>query len=272
MTLQNLHTHTCWGDGGSTAEEMALGAISSGCTSLGFSEHSPLPWGTDGWAMAEADTAAYRAEILRLKKRYAGRLEIFLGLEQDMDSPLTQGPWDYRIGSVHSLWGGGVYLSVDRSPEDTALAIREHFAGDPYAYAAAYFQRVAAGAETVCCPIAGHFDLIAKFNEGGRFFDENHPRYLSSAQAALDALISRDVIFEINTGAMARGYRTAPYPAPALLRFIRERGGRVCITSDCHSAATILHAFPQAAQLARGCGFRETWVLTRQGFQAQALL
>ena len=117
MTLQNLHTHTCWGDGGSTAEEMALGAISSGCTSLGFSEHSPLPWGTDGWAMAEADTAAYRAEILRLKKRYAGRLEIFLGLEQDMDSPLTQGPWDYRIGSVHSLWGGGVYLSVDRSPE-----------------------------------------------------------------------------------------------------------------------------------------------------------
>ena len=116
MTLQNLHTHTCWGDGGSTAEEMALGAISSGCTSLGFSEHSPLPWGTDGWAMAEADTAAYRAEILRLKKRYAGRLEIFLGLEQDMDSPLTQGPWDYRIGSVHSLWGGGVYLSVDRSP------------------------------------------------------------------------------------------------------------------------------------------------------------
>ena len=79
------------------------------------------------------------------------------------------------------------------------------------------------------------------------------------------------MIFEINTGAISRGYRTAPYPGPALLRAIREMGGRICVTSDSHSADTVTCAFPQAAALARACGFREAVVLTERGFQTAAL-
>ena len=273
MTVQNLHTHTVFGDGRNTAEEMVLGAISSGCTSLGFSEHSPLPAGLDpeGWTMAAADVPAYRAEVLRLREACAGRLEIFLGLEQDMDSPPPDFTPDYRVGSVHSVWAGGQYLSVDASSERTERAIREWFGGDPYAYTAAYYRRVAEVAEKTGCQIVGHFDLVTKFNEGGRLFNEADPRYLSAALEALDALAGRDVIFEINTGAISRGYRSAPYPSPALLRAIRDRGGRICLTSDSHSADTILYAFAQASELARSHGFRETWVLTRDGFRPQGL-
>ena len=83
--------------------------------------------------------------------------------------------------------------------------------------------------------------------------------------------MERDVIFEINTGAISRGYRTAPYPAPFLLEAIRQKGGRVCITSDSHSADTIVHAFPHAAALAEAAGFRETWVLAKDGFQPVGL-
>ncbi len=273
MMRQNLHTHTTFGDGKNTAEEMARGAVSCGCTSLGFSEHSPLPPAADpdGWSMAEGDTSAYREEILGLREQYAGQLEIFLGLEQDMDSAPAQGHWDYLIGSVHSLWRDGCCLSVDCSPEATDRAIRQFFAGDPYAYAESYFSRVAGVADATGCQIAGHFDLLTKFNEGGRFFDERHPRYVDAAMGALEKLLKRDVIFEINTGAISRGYRTAPYPAPFLLRAIREKGGRVCITSDSHSARTVLFAFDAAEALARACGFRETWVLTEQGFTPQKL-
>ena len=144
MTIQNLHTHTVFGDGKNTAEEMVLGAIAAGCQSLGFSEHSPLPDGLDpeGWSMEAADVPAYRAEVLRLREQYAGRLDIFLGLEQDMDSPTPAFPTDYLIGSVHSVWAEGEYLSVDNSSEKTERAIHEFFGGDPYAYAAAYYRRV----------------------------------------------------------------------------------------------------------------------------------
>lgn len=160
---------------------------------------------------------------------------------------------------------------MDHTAEITRRAILEHFGGDPCAYAEAYYHRVAEIPEKTGCQIAGHFDLLTKFNEQGRLFDEEHPRYVSAAMDALEVLLRRDMIFEINTGAMSRGYRSVPYPALFLLRAIRERGGRICITSDSHSAETITHGFAQAAELARACGFRESWVLTQSGFVPQKL-
>ena len=271
MMLQNLHTHTIFSDGKNTAEEMVLGAIKSGCTSLGFSEHSPLPWGTEGWATPAEALADYRAEILRLRNKYMDQIEIFLGLEQDMDSHTAECDWDYLIGSVHSVWVNGERRSVDFSADYTDETIHGCFGGDPYAYAEAYSRQVADVAKITKCQIIGHFDLVTKFNEGYRTFDETHPRYLKAALEALDALTGTDLIFEINTGAMSRGYRTTPYPSPALLKAMKERGCRICITSDTHSASTVLHAFDQARELAKSCGFHESWILTKTGFIPQGI-
>lgn len=267
---QNLHTHTLFGDGKNSPEEMLQGAVQAGCASLGFSEHSPLPPAADpdGWSMTAEDAGTYREEILRLRASHPGELEIFLGLEQDIDSPVPSEGYDYLIGSVHGVWADGLYLPVDASPEEFDEGVREHFGGDCLAFAQAYYRREAEVATVTGCRIVGHFDLISKFNEGGRRFREDDLRYRAAALEALEAVMERDVIFEINTGAMSRGYRSIPYPAPFLLKTIREKGGRVCITSDSHSAQTIVHAFPQAAALAEACGFREVWVLTKDGFRS----
>lgn len=273
MILQNLHTHTRYGDGRDTPLEMVRGAIAAGCGALGFSEHSPLPPAADpdGWSMAAGDVEAYRREVLSLQEKYRGRLAVFLGLELDFDASAPAGVWDYCIGSLHLVCRDGVYFSVDESPEAFARTVQERFGGDSLAFAEAYFRRLAEASAGADFQILGHFDLITKFNEGGRFFDESHPRYLDAAQEALEVLLEREVIFEVNTGAMSRGYRSIPYPAPFLLRAIRERGGRICITSDSHSANTITYAFAQAAELAADCGFQETWVLAESGFQPVSL-
>ena len=273
MKYQNLHTHTRYGDGKNTPEEMVLGAIQAGCGSLGFSEHSPLLPAMDpaGWSMAEADLPAYRAELQRLRKQYQGTLDIFLGLELDIDSPSPAGSFDYLLGSTHMVQKDGLYLSVDESPESFAKTVREHFGGDSLAFAAAYYQREAQIVDQTGCQIIGHFDLVSKFNEGGRFFDETHPRYIAAAMEALEVLLRQDAIFEINPKAVSRGWRSVPYPAPIFLQTIYRQGGRICITSDSHSADTITHAFPQAVELAQSCGFQETWILTRNGFQSVGL-
>lgn len=270
---QNLHTHTVFGDGKNTPEEMVLGAIRAGCRSLGFSEHSPMPPDADpdGWTMDAAREDEYRREVLRLREAYRDRLEIFLGLELDPDSPAPTLPYDYLIGSSHGVWKDGCYLSADADPESFVRGVREHFGGDYYAFAAACFQREAAFVLRCGCQIVGHFDLVTKFNEGGRLFDESDPRYVRAALDALETAMERDVIFEINTGAISRGYRTLPYPSAFLLRAICEKGGRICITSDSHHADTITCSFPEAAALAESCGFHEAWVLTTDGFQAVAL-
>jgi histidinol-phosphatase (PHP family) len=268
---QNLHTHTVFGDGKHTAEELVLAAMEQGCGSLGFSEHSPLPpaLDPDGWTMKAEQVPVYRREILRLREQYAGQLELFLGLEQDIDSPSPADPYDYLIGSVHGIWVDGVYCSVDESAASMEETVRRRFGGDYAAYVQTYYRRVAEVAEKTGCSIIGHLDLVTKFNEGGRFFDPDDHRCLSPALEAAEALLSRDVIFEVNTGAMSRGYRTQPYPAPTLLRFLREHGGRVCITSDCHNAAHLLYAFDQAAEFVSQCGFSEVWKLTNVGFVSE---
>ncbi len=273
MPLQNLHTHTVFSDGKNTAEEMVQGALRSGCTSLGFSEHSPLSCDADpdGYTMRPEKVPAYRAEVLRMRENYAGQLEIFLGLEQDIDSAPPLDCYDYLIGSVHGVWKDGIYLPVDESRDVLMGAVEEHYDGDFYGFVWDYYRREAEVFEKTGCQIIGHFDLVTKFNEDGRLFREDEPRYRNIALEALETLLQNDVIFEINTGAMSWGYRTAPYPAAAFLKFIREKHGRICIASDSHSADTLTFAFNQAAELARACGFHETAVLTRDGFQTQKL-
>ena len=266
MTPQSLHIHTTFCDGKNTAEEMVQGAIAAGCRSLGFSGHSYLPF-DDSWTMKEADIPRYRAEILRLKRQYAGQVEIFLGLEQDIFSSVPEGDWDYRIGSVHCVEKDGNHLSVDGSAARFQADAARHYGGDFLAYAADYYRLEAQVVQRTGCQIVGHFDLITKFNEGDCLFDTGDRHYRAAALEALDVLLETEGIFEINTGAMSRGYRTAPYPAPFLLRHIHDRRGRITITSDSHSRETILYGYQDAFALARSCGFECYWVLTADGFR-----
>ena len=58
-------------------------------------------------------------------------------------------------------------------------------------------------------------------------------------------LLPSGVPFEINTGAMSRGWRTSPYPAKPIRDYIRAHGGRLILSSDSHKADTLLYAFDQ---------------------------
>ena len=264
MIRQNLHTHTLYDDGDSTPGEMAAGAAAAGLTSLGFSGHSVLPYDND-WAMTERSREAWLTDVEKTRRAMAGRLGIFLGLEWDLLSGPPEG-YDYVIGSIHHIGAGTPPATVDESPEATRAVISEEYASDPDAFAEAYFaqyQRLAA------CPfvdIVGHFDLLTKFDEKEAIFDARSRRFREAALAALETLCRAGKIFEVNTGAIARNWRTAPYPAPELLRELKARGARVLVTSDAHRADAVAFAFPAAEQLLRDTGFREIWELTDRGF------
>ena len=64
---------------------------------------------------------------------------------------------------------------------------------------------------------------------------------------------------------MARGYREAPYPALFLLREWRAMGGKIILTSDSHSADTILYGYDASITLAKAAGFDKTTILTLNG-------
>ncbi len=238
----DLHTHTTYCDGRNTPEEMVRAALGQGLRCIGFSGHGYAPYDLD-CCMTMEGAAAYRREIAALKERYAGRIRILCGVEQDYWSEADTAPYEYVIGSVHYVKKDGEMLCVDNTPEIAREAVDRHFGGDWYAFAEAYFDTAANVAARTKCRIIGHFDLIAKFNEKERFFDERHPRYVAAWHGALDALLPYGVPFEINTGAISRGWRTRAYPDTPMIDYIRARGGRMILSSDSHSSRTLCFGF-----------------------------
>ena len=106
MFNNNFHTHTRYCDGKNTPEEMVLSAIELGFDSLGFSGHAF----TDidlSYCMTPEKTEEYIAEINALKKKYAGRINIYCGAELDIFSPDIGFDYDYTIGSVHYIFTDG---------------------------------------------------------------------------------------------------------------------------------------------------------------------
>lgn len=267
---QNLHIHTRYCDGQNTPEEMAEAAIAQSFDSIGFSIHSHLP--DSHWSAAsEAVVDTYYHHIQRLKEEYAGRIKIFTGIEYDYCSQPDGHKWDYRIGSVHYFLLNGQRVCFDTSKEKVGKLIDAWFDGDGMAYAKAYYEHVARLPEKGDFQILGHTDIITKYAEQITYFDETSPQYRKYVCDALDALEGKIPFFEVNSGAIARGYRTTPYPAPIILDELKKRNFGAVITSDCHICEKMSCHYPQSAKLLWDHGFREIWVLTEEGFVAKSL-
>ena len=270
MISQTLHTHTTFCDGKNSVEEMILGALKLGLDSIGLSAHSELPF-YSRWSMQPGVSPHYHAEVLRQRERYGDRIPIFLGLEQDYFSNPPEQEYEYIIGSVHYVKKGDAIYPMDKSAEAIQQAADEGYGGDVMGLAEDYYALVADVARKTRCQIVGHFDLLCKYNEGDCCFDTHNARYMAAATDALDVLAKQDLVFEINTGAMARGKRVTPYPARELLLAMRERNLPICICSDSHSAETLLYGYREASELARSCGYRECMYWDGRQFHAGPL-
>ncbi len=253
MIRGDFHVHTRFCDGACSPEEMVRAALSKGMDAIGFSGHSRTAF-DESWCMSLAGTAAYRAELARLKSVYAGQIRVLCGVEQDMYSDAPTEGYAYVIGSVHYLRVGGAYLPVDESAALQRDAAARYFGGDLYGFAEEYYRQLAQVQEATGCGVIGHFDIVAKFNEGGALFDERHPRYVAAWQNAADALLETGALFEINTGGIARNWRTVPYPAPPILDYLIGRGARFLLSGDAHRPDGLCFGFDDWGAWARARG------------------
>ena len=240
--LCDYHVHTTFSDGKNTPEEMVLFAIEKKMSALGFSDHS-YTFFDESYCIKRNKIAEYRHEIARLKEKYKDKITIYCGIEQDYYSKESVLDYDYAIGSVHYLEKGAKHLAVDESEETFKKTANEYFSGDYYAFAEEYFNIVANFANVPEIKIIGHFDLITKFNEGGKLFDESNPRYVAAWKTCADKLLVAKKVFEINTGAISRGYRSKPYPSKAIREYIKGNGGKFILASDSHVKETLCFGF-----------------------------
>ena len=268
--IQNLHTHTCYGDGKDTPEEMLISAIDKGFTSIGFSGHSYMYYAPTH-SMSLESTEEYIKQIKALKSKYSGKIDVYLGLELDMFSKVDLSEYEYLIGSVHYFDIDGEKVGFDRSAAQVKDVIDTYFCGDGMAYAKRYYETLSRLPEYANIDIIGHFDLITKHCENERFFDETSKEYLSYAFECARALRGRIPFFEVNTGAISRGYRSTPYPSEPILKELLRLGFGAVISSDCHDRNQLERGFELSRELLLSCGYKERYILTDSGFTAVAL-
>jgi histidinol-phosphatase (PHP family) len=186
-------------------------------------------------------------EMVQEAREAVPQLPIRLGLEvdylpeqRDWIAELCQAaPWDYLIGSVHYLgdW------ALD-SPFET-----ERFAQRPIEQIwAEYWSLYTEAAGSGFFDIMAHPDLVKKF--GHRPTGDLRRYY----EPAIAALAEADVAIEINTAGLFKN-AAEMYPAPTFLEMAYQAGIPLMLSSDAHDPAHVGRAFPQAAELAKNCGY-----------------
>jgi len=255
MITADLHTHTRYAHGKSTAREMFAAGRERGILLHGFSEHSPRPDGYDYPAEYREELIRaypdYVREVLELKDQYPG--QVLLGMEMDwmeaeiafIQNTIRAYEFDYLIGSVHFVGTWGYDFNADVW-QDLAFAQRA-------AHYESYFRALASMAASRLFNIAAHPDLIKIFSlDTFRQWLTRHDG-LDLVRESLVAIRDAGMSMEISSAGLRKPCREI-YPGPEIMRLAVDLRVPVVFGSDAHQAADMGFAFDELARYAASFG------------------
>lgn len=181
---------------------------------------------------------------------YDGRLQILL-IQAGAQPPALR--FDYSIGNIDAVCFDGKVIPFPKTSEEVraSLPLKE----DIYRFLRACMEEMARLADGDNPPDAVRlYDLDMLWNTDGTLFDANDRRYLGAILDATDALLERDVVFEVCTVPYQKGRSPILYPPMFALRRIGERRGRVMLSSEATSPDLLGASYREAIALLRACG------------------
>ncbi|MCK9421116.1 MAG: histidinol-phosphatase [Bacteroidales bacterium] len=301
--LTNLHTHTCFSDGSDEPLKYVQAALDQGMTSLGFSDHSPLPF-ENKFALRENQVNNYCNTILSLKNQFSPHSElicdlhspnydlssiqhpafcinIFLGLEADFIPGASLSfsylretyPLDFLIGSVHLVRNGDpldLWFIDGPNPATYDEGLNKLFGGDIRKGVTAYYRQINEMLTTGKMDILGHLDKI-KMHNRGRLFSEEEPWYLALVDETLDLVKKSGVIIEVNTRGIYKQRSNTTFPGPVILKRIHRLDIPVILSSDAHSPEELTRQFSETKSMLSEIGFSEIMKITSKGWVGSPL-
>ena len=287
MQNYNLHTHSIYSDGKSQPCEIVEEAVRQGLMTLGFSEHSPLPF-DNNFSVKEADMPCYVAEITQLKEEFKGKIDLYCGLEADYLTGVSE-PFavtkekfhlDYLIGGVHLVVNpalrqaqGPEKIKVVEPVETPTISadeiwfidgpkwevydegLQKFFDGDIRRAVRRFFEQSNEMIENEPFEIIAHFDKI-KMHNRERYFHEDDPWYRKLALETLDLIREKGLVMEINTRGIYKKRYNGFYPSPWLMEEACKMGVPAIISADAHHFSEISLEFEAAEEALKKAGYR----------------
>lgn len=252
----DLHTHhfRC-GHADGTIRDYVEAGIAAGLQAIGISDHTPYfgekeEQAFPGIAMGKSEIANYVEEVLELKKEYAGKIDVLLGIESDFfpehfetyRKVLSNYPFDYIIGSVHSVGGVSIFNKNrwKKLNEKQRIEVKE-----------AYYRLIQDSARSGMFQVLGHIDAMKgnfpAFSEipAERVLDET-----------LQVIAENGVAIEINTSGKTK-LSGGWYPSDAILERAHHFGVDVTFGSDAHKPSRVGDELTQVAARLKEIGFKE---------------
>lgn len=253
----DYHTHheRCGHAEGSLEDYIQRG-IELGVEQLGLSDHMPLIHVDpdsyyEGMAMAVDELPHYVEECFELREKYAGQIDIRIGLEGDyiegheweIEKMVKAYPWDYVIGSVHFLeeWDITDHRQLHGWEGRRVETVYEQ-----------YYDAVEKAIHTGFYDFIGHIDVIKRF--GYQPQDSNWPRALE--RRVLDAVRSSDAAIELNASGL-RMPAAEMFPSRHMLEYAHALNIPVTLGSDAHQPARLAQYLDEAKALLKDVGYTQ---------------
>ncbi len=225
--IANYHTHTTrCGHAIGTDREYIEHAIQAGLTTLGFSDHVPVPF--DGGFVSSIrmkleQIEDYISSLTALRKEYKDRIEILIGFEMEYFPAyfertmelIAHYPVDYLILGQHFL-------------DNETGAHRTTHPTDREDYLAQYVDQCIQGLDTGVFTYFAHPDTL-NFTGDSAFYEKQARRLCEHA-------FKRNVPLEFNLTGMRTPYI---YPHEPFFRIAAETGNPVILGFDAHEPDAI---------------------------------
>ena len=276
----NYHTHTVFCDGMAEAVCFADEAVRQGMMALGFSAHAPVNFPT-AWTINPERMGEYHDVIHRLKDDYAGRLDIFCGLEADFFPDIQHEvqalyagySWDYIIGSIHFIGvrSNGRRWCIDGPHEEFREGWRDVTGCDPLAPIRQYFEITREMVRVMKPDVVGHVDKIKIQHRPDCIAPDTHPFFRAQLMATLEEIAATGCIVEVSTRGIFKKQTGDYFPSRWAIAEMFRMGIPVTISSDAHSPAELTFGFAQAETMLREIGYRTVMKLENGKWEERAL-
>ena len=247
--LDDWHVHTNFStDSDADPDAVIQKAIALGMRRICITDHYDMDWPGGGF---ELDTESYLKKLEELQTKYAGQIDVRIGVEMGLQPELSVGervwnfinsyPFDFAIGSVHLVDGVDPYDRDKISLTDDQLYSR-------------YFDLVL---ENVRKPrgyqALGHLDYVVRYGYS-KAENYSYEKYEDVIDSILMEIINRGIALEVNTAGIRYGLGF-PNPHPDIIRRYHNLGGElITVGSDAHRPEDVGYGMEQIRDLLLSLG------------------
>lgn len=250
--LADMHVHTEFSlDSSANIESMAEKAISIGLDMICITDH--LDWDfPEKDLIFDFDVNEYQKSIEAAKQKYAGKLDIRMGVELGMQPQLAERyekllkeyPFDFVLGSLHILNNRDPYYKDAFYGMTDQQAYRQYFE-DMLVNVKAFH-----GFDSLA-----HLDYIVRY---GREKAKNYhiSDYMDIIDEILRELIAHDKALEVNSAGLRKNLGF-PNPHVGVIKRYKELGGEmITVGADAHKPLHMGYAFKEVESILLDSGFQ----------------